>query len=49
MRRIWTGAGCSKNVKKIHVLKQEATFPAIWAIISFSVGILPHGVKSKKW
>jgi hypothetical protein len=29
MRRIWTGAGCSKNVEKIHVLKEEATFPAI--------------------
>jgi len=26
--RIWTGAGCKKNVKKLHVLKEEATFPA---------------------
>jgi len=29
MRRIWTGAGSSRNVKKLYVFKEETTFPAI--------------------
>lgn len=29
MRRILTVAVCKKKVKKLHVLKEEATFPVI--------------------